>query len=379
MILDLFAGPGGWSTGLSMLGITDEVGIEWDEDACLTRTAAGYRTIRADVASYPTEPFRGMVDGLIASPPCQAFSLAGKGAGRREIDLVHAAVELCRHGWTDAAIAGPWEDARTPLILQPLRWAWALRPRWIALEQVPPALGVWQHMADVLRSWRYSADARILCAADYGVPQTRRRAILVAHVDGVRWPEPTHAAKPAPSLFGASRLPWVTMAEALGWTEGTVDCNTPYQAAPTFDAAARPSRVITHKAREWRLDRRQTGAPEVDPSTAPCPTIVGSALANGVWQMRASNRPNACRRSTHEPAPTLVFGHASNEVDWVPDADARVSRDGRRIEVEEASTLQGFPADYPWQGSRSSRFLQIGNAVPPPLAAAIICALTQRH
>jgi DNA (cytosine-5)-methyltransferase 1 len=95
MILDLFAGPGGWSEGLRSLGM-DEIGLEWDESACRTRSAAGHRTIRCDVAAYPVEPFVGRVRGLIASPPCQAFSMAGKGGGRDEIARVHAAVEACR-------------------------------------------------------------------------------------------------------------------------------------------------------------------------------------------------------------------------------------------------------------------------------------------
>ncbi|MCY0963541.1 DNA cytosine methyltransferase, partial [Streptomyces sp. H27-H5] len=73
-ILDLFAGPGGWSEGLRALGLRD-IGIEIDASSCATRAAAGHTTIRADVAAYPTAPLHGKVTGLIASPPCQTFSL----------------------------------------------------------------------------------------------------------------------------------------------------------------------------------------------------------------------------------------------------------------------------------------------------------------
>ena len=79
MIVDLFAGPGGWDFAAAELGMRP-VGIEWDESACLTRRAAGHRTIRTDVKHYPTAPFIG-AEGVIASPPCPDFSTAGKRAG----------------------------------------------------------------------------------------------------------------------------------------------------------------------------------------------------------------------------------------------------------------------------------------------------------
>jgi len=78
-VVDCFAGPGGWSEGMASIGIR-AVGLELDGDACRTRVAAGHRTVLADVTAYPPEAFRGF-DGLVASPPCQAFSAAGKREG----------------------------------------------------------------------------------------------------------------------------------------------------------------------------------------------------------------------------------------------------------------------------------------------------------
>lgn len=57
---------------------------------------------------------------------------------------------------------------------------------------------------------------------------------------------------------------------------------------------------------------------------------------------------------------------------------SRESSDAIRISVEEAGVLQGFRADYPWQGSRSRRFIQIGNAVCPPLARLVVATIARQ-
>ena len=109
-----------------------------------------------------------------------------------------------------------WLDDRSHLAAEPMRWAYALRPRWIACEQVPPVLPLWEHMALLLRGMGYRTWAGILSAEEYGVPQTRERAVLMARRDGlpVGPPEPTHQAYrkgKAPdisdSLFGPALPP----------------------------------------------------------------------------------------------------------------------------------------------------------------------------
>lgn len=220
MILDLFAGPGGWDTGLALhLGLHDTVGIEWDGYACQTRVAAGHATIRADVADYPVEPFaRAGVTGLIASPPCQAFSRAGKKEGHKDALLLFDHVELVRElGWVEPDL-NQYADSRAALVLQPLRWTYALNPEWIALEQVVDILPFWKSVAGLLGVWGYQTWVGELNAADYGVAQTRKRAILMAHrTRTLNAPEPTHAERPVPTLLGDGLQPWVSMGAALGW------------------------------------------------------------------------------------------------------------------------------------------------------------------
>lgn len=238
VILDLFAGPGGWSEGLRLLGHRD-VGVEWDAAACATRAAAGHLTIRASVPDLPCEPFAGKVSGLIASPPCPTFSTAGKGEGRDELPHLLRFAHAAGTGWFDPRVLHDYSDPRTPLVLEPLRWAHFLSPEWIALEQVPPVLPLWEAFAHVWQERGYSAWCGILNAANYGVPSTRERAFLLASRSAAAAPpDPTHS--PQPTLFGTTAT-WVSMQEALdwhGWLDRRNQSNgTPVRLIPTDEPA----------------------------------------------------------------------------------------------------------------------------------------------
>jgi DNA (cytosine-5)-methyltransferase 1 len=374
LVLDAFAGPGGWSHAASVLGIRD-VGLEWDPWACRTRAAAGLLTIRADVAMYPVWPFVGKTRGLIASPPCQAWSMAGKRLGLLDQPLVHQAVaDLAAGRDTRASLLTACRDERSLLAAEPMRYLRALKeagePEWVLMEEVPDVLPLWRQYAAILRAWGFSAWAGVLNAADYGVPQTRRRAILIAsRVRTAAPPEPTHAAVPEPeSLFGPGRRCWVSMAEALGW--GATD-----RPVPTVCAGGGPGggpEPFPSGSRKTLTDARDRGTWKTHPTEK----------HRWSWSLRSNNQTHATVRSSDEPAGTLFFGHRANECLWVaeprPDTAAPAAQNlGEvpgpiRITAVEAGILQSFPADYPWAGTKGQQFSQIGNAVPPRLAAHLL-------
>lgn len=263
MIVDLFRGPGGWSEGLRLLGLTD-IGLEWDTAAARTAHAAGHLGIQCDVAQYPTAPFAGRITGKISSPPCQAWSNSGKKLGVVDQPLVQQAVEDLAHGHdTRAQLKAACLDERSILAAEPMRWAHDLRPEWIVMEEVPKVLPLWHQYVRHLVRWGYSAWAGILDAADYGVPQNRERAVLIAsRVRNVTAPMATHGDRHGHDLFGGYTHPWVHMVDVLDLPNDTqvITCGDRKTAGGNAFGVDRPSWTLTGRARSWMLHTNRNQA-----------------------------------------------------------------------------------------------------------------------
>jgi DNA (cytosine-5)-methyltransferase 1 len=338
IIVETFAGPGGWSLAAARLGLKRLAGIELDPAACATRRAAGHKTIRADVSRYPVRQLTGRVRGHISSPPCTVFSISGKRAGIPLIDVLANGIadtltgmeirHALRKEMTSVLRSAGWPWSKMPrvqrseaisravrsasLVLEPARLVAASQPEWVALEQVPGVLPLWQAYADGLRARGYSAWTGVVNAADYAVPQYRLRAVLIAsRARAVGCPPaPCSDQRKGAHLWGD---PWPSMASAIGW-----------------GATARPAPAVTAGG-----------------------TATGGAEP---WPTRARDMLDAERAAGR----------------WIPHPDG----DSKRITitVDEAAALQSFPPGYVtyFRGGKGDCYRMAGDAMPPLLAAHVL-------
>ena len=277
--LSLFTGAGGFDLGAHSAGIEVVRGVELDPHAQATATAAGLPCILGDVSDVPAV-VAGLppIDLVFGGPPCQPFSRAGAQRGGEDArDGFPATLAILRH----------------------------LRPSWAVLENVGGFLDAcfddYRHkLLSDLRALFYAVVVWRLDAADYGVPQHRRRCFIVCGPRALRAPTPTHAEHA--DLFGQVK-PWQTPA--------------------------------------W--------------SSRPAPTV-STAEVRGT---RASAKSGWMFNGGPDRASDALF----------------LATGRRRLTIAECATLKAFPDGYPFQGPSEARYRQIGNAVPPPLAAAVLSAV----
>jgi DNA (cytosine-5)-methyltransferase 1 len=327
-LIDLFSGAGGMTLGFHDAGFKSIQAVEVDEAAARTYEANFGSSVVArpiqEVDSFPE------ADVLIGGPPCQGFSPLGRN-----------------------------RDSRSKALLNRL-WKEYVR----ALRQVRPAVFVIENVPEFVRSnqfkaflatcrrdkflAQYQVDYRLLNAADFGVPQRRRRGVVIASRAGSpRWPEPAHGT----SLF--SSAPYSTVRDAIGdlplapdgrnWHIGrnpTPKSLQRYKAVPEggnrFDLALNRPDLLPDC---WR--RKKTGTTDV---------------FGRLWW----DKPALTIRTEFFKPEKGRYLH--------PEAD-------RPITHREAARLQSFPDDFIFEGSKIEVAKQIGNAVPPTLAYHVAVAV----
>ena len=418
--LELFAGALGAGLGLHRADVDVLAHVEWDQHAAATaRTVVaaglvGGEVIEGDVREVDLRPFAG-VDLMWASFPCQAFSTAGKRLGAQDE----------RNGW-------PWTvdalDVVEPewFIGENVTGLLSHSGEHCGDPQLCPGCYTHRVILPQLRERFAWVDAWTLDAADVGVPQHRRRVFLVAGPGPVKPPRATHGKPSGQVGLFRSLKPWRTVREALGLGGGGEVGSglkgsqwSTDRPSPTVRDGNGTSGIYivaageTGETGEGRPSDLVHPAPTIGtkgtayfvgcPLDKPSPTISaggtrsgggGEPIANresrealeqalnregGVLEGRAGSEPERLDM----PSPTVTAQEvkgtrASKSSGYTFHGGPDRASDGlflatgrRRLTTAECALLQDFPADWPWQGTKTAIYRQIGNAVPPTLAEVV--------
>lgn len=319
-VLELFAGCGGLAVGFKRAGFRTALAVEWDAAACATlRRNVSDRVAQCAIQEIEKFP---RVDVIAGGPPCQGFSNLGERVPN---------------------------DPRNQLWRKYMRAVEQSLPRVFVLENVPPLLKS-QEFVEICRMARamgYGIEGRVLNAADYGAPQTRKRAIVIGVLAGLpTFPRQTHVDPKRRGLLTADLPSWRTVRDAIGdlpWEPTGESWHIGRNPTPT---SIRRYQCIPPGGNRWNLP------PELTPDCWKRKTQGGTDLFGRLWW----DRPSVTIRTEFYKPEKGRYLH--------PEAH-------RPITHREAARLQGFPDDFVFEGTRIEVGIQIGNAVPPPLATAI--------
>lgn len=353
-LVDLFAGCGGMTRGFVDAGFEPRLAIERDLAAAATYAAnfGEDHVLWGDIEDVPAEAVPE-ADVVIGGPPCQGFSKLGSK------DPLDPRNRLWRHY---------------------ARIVRAVRPKVFVLENVDRFLtseefGLLRREIEHGRLSEYRDwTADVLCAADYGVAQKRRRTVLIAsRVGPVDLPSPTHHRDDA-------RLPpWPTVRDALGRVPlepARLDLPNRFvevfgeRVPGLFGAMDIHLGRRPHAISLERYDHVPPGGNRFDLPTEllpPCWANKPTGTTDVMGRLRWDEPALTIRTEFFKPEKGRYL-----HPQWDPDPTKRVNR---AITHYEAALLQGFPTDYQWCGGKLQIARQIGNAVPVPLARALATAV----
>jgi DNA (cytosine-5)-methyltransferase 1 len=357
-VIDLFAGCGGLTEGFrsARRGFTPVAAVEWDVSAAATYAAnfGESHTHWVDIARFDHVP---RVDVVLGGPPCQGFS----NLGSKDPD-----------------------DPRNALWREYLRVVLEANPQIFILENVDRfaktsefAMLMTELSTGRLRRWKWHT-AKVLNAADHGVPQRRLRTIVMAsRVGPIAHPAPLHAKEPVGRLKR-----WKTVESAIaGLPEQPDTTELPDENVEVF--GQRVPGIF--KMQDLQFGRRPTsrslerydhippggGRFDLPEDLLPrCWANKPSGTTDVMGRMRWDSPSLTIRTEFYKPEKGQYL-----HPQWDPhDARRRVNR---VITHQEAALLQTFPPNYLWCGSKIEIARQIGNAVPPALAKAVALAVAR--
>ena len=338
--IDLFCGAGGLSYGFEKAGVNILLGIDNDAMALkvFEKNHKDAKSICGDITQLHYNDIKELIgdttiDLIIGGPPCQGMSLSGP----RKFD-----------------------DPRNKLYLSYIRFVQEIKPKAFVIENVPGLVSLFKgqikdSIIERLTNLGYKVGYRILCAADYGVPQSRKRVVFV----GLK-----------KEFFDFDRIK----------EEDMVTCEMALSdLPPLIDSLGEdPAEYETLPQNEYQKLMRKNSVQVHNHIAAAHSEKVRNIIALVPDGGNYKDLPDEYRntRNFHvawtrfrsdKPAPTIDTGHRHHfhyKYNRVPT-------------VRECARLQSFPDDFIFEGNKTQQFRQVGNAVPPIMAKAIAEALLE--
>ena len=328
--IDLFSGAGGLMRGFMDAGYTPVFSVEVWQPAIETHNLnyPSIPLIAEDIRTIDNArlaPYCDKIDVIVGGPPCQGFSTIGK-------RLV--------------------KDPRNELVFEFIRFVDVIRPKVFLMENVRGLLSsdggkIKQAIEEEFRNIGYNVISKVLCAADYGVPQMRNRIFFL----GVRTDLDISISFPAPTHAKGN---YTTVGDAINdliGKENLIDNHIPMKHNSIVEA-----RISCIKEGE--------GIPKDG-----LPDEVARGSRSDYKDNQLKNFSHVYKRlSRFRPATTMVPGH--NAFPLHPTQN-------RSLTVREAARIQTFPDDVIFCGTRQNQCIQVGNAVPVRLAYQLANHITK--
>ena len=379
--IDLFCGAGGFSKGLELAGFECIGGIELKEVIAKTHKLnhKKSKTIFGDIREIPPEKFAEVigtnhVDVIIGGPPCPTFSTIG-----------HAKIRSV----TGKSVS---EDPRNQLFLEYLRYVDYFRPEIFVIENVPNFITkykgkIFNTAVEIIENigkddegngegiYEVVKPVQVVNAVYYGVPQTRRRMMLVAHKKSNKvfeYPKPTHYYDQEDEESKKLK-PCNTVEDAIGDLPTITDnwriSEMPYSKTEGLTEYQRlmqsygNGKTIKNNICRMSNDRAKRVFPHMAQGSIymDLPPEIRQILPfrEDIFKDRLK------RLVMKEPSWTVIAHIGMDGYMYIHPTE------NRTLSVREAARIQSFPDDFEFVGNQQETYVQVGNAVPPLLGKAI--------
>lgn len=375
----LFSGCGGFDIGFISEGFTPVAAYDLDQSACLNfEHNIGKHIFNVDLTrQFPEKNKLNGIDVLIAGPPCQGFSTAGK----RNVD-----------------------DKRNHLLTHTAKLATEISPKVLVVENVPGVLAgahskYWEELIFIMNQAGYHTQTIKCETSSLGMPQVRKRVLLFAwrtnhHIDFIPekiTPQPLSEAlkdidglpNHDPKLLPKGSKDWeiakcIRQGQKLSNVRGGINSVATWDIPNVFGKTSSDERTVLELIRRLRRQERKRTFGDADPVAfdrlehALGPKFIKhvSVLISKGYLKKVDNCVDLTgtfngkyrRLDKNLPSCTVDTRFGSARYFLHPTIE-------RGFTVREAARLQGFNDEYVFQGTEQAQFRVIGNAVPPPLGA----------